>query len=269
MGETLSKDARSEAASQKNAEVVVAVPVAEPAPASLDDPITLIPIDETGLERLKRMYVGEGFEMELDATVRMTRTAFFVGFFFGGFGSAKDAHERYERHAAGKTFINKRDAIRRRWDYGTVMFAKNGFKMGIRAAAIAGSVIALTTHATVYFNHYSPAYFPAFSALACGVFAFPLGIVGQIQALGLGTVTGSMLGAVSWLYALSVDKPVAEAYKEFKREYEEDMKVRNADEIAVDAIMKEEGYRLRILAYRRLHEKQRQKLEEAAKAHDA
>ena len=47
-----------------------------------------------------------------------------------------------------------------------------------------------------------------------------------------------MLAGVSWLYALSVDKGFADAYKQFKQEYVEDMNERYAEERKVKQLMK-------------------------------
>uniref|UniRef100_A0AC34R3L6 Uncharacterized protein n=2 Tax=Panagrolaimus sp. JU765 TaxID=591449 RepID=A0AC34R3L6_9BILA len=230
---------------------------------------------KAGWNRVKRIYNfdDDEYAMERDTCIRMSRLAFLCGFFVGGISSSKTAHDRYERYSVGKQFYNKRDAMRRKYDYAILMFAKNGFRTGFRAFALAGSVIVLTTHMTVFRDRFSPFYFPIFSGLtalimhrACGVFAFPLGIYGQFQAIGLGLMTGSTLSAVSWLYTLAIDKSFDESYRQFKADYVQDMNEKNAEELKVTKLMKEEGIKLRMFAYRRLQELEKQKmLEDAGK----
>ncbi|KAE9548477.1 hypothetical protein FO519_008307 [Halicephalobus sp. NKZ332] len=247
---------------------------------SMGEPEDAVSSWESGWNRLKKFYEFENpeYDMERDVVLRTSRTAFLCGFFIGGISTARDSQERFERHSVGRRFLSKGDAFRRMGDYGIIMFAKNGFRMGIRAVAITGAVMLLTTHTTIFRDKFSGFYFPTFSglsafiihrALACGVFAFPLGIYGQMQALGLGLCTGTMLSGISWLYTISVDKSFADAYKQFKQEYIEDMNERYAEERKVKQLMKDENIKLRFLAYKRLHELEKEKLLEAAEKHDA
>jgi hypothetical protein len=100
----------------------------------------------------------------------------------------------------------------------------------------------LTTHTTVYRNYFSPWYFPVYSAVACGVFAFPLGLMGQVQALGLGVSTGALVSGLTWLYSLSRDKPINESYELFRHDYERDLAIRNEEEAKILRIMKVGSY---------------------------
>ncbi|KAK6046852.1 Kunitz/Bovine pancreatic trypsin inhibitor domain protein [Cooperia oncophora] len=158
--------------------------------------------------------------MERDCTMRVTRMAFLSGFFLGGISTYAQAKETFERSNVGRKYLSPSDAVKRRMDYAILRFAKSGFSMGFKCAFISGSIVLLSTHLAAYRQRFSSWYFPALSALVGGVFTFPLGVIGSIKAVSLGVTSGLTLSAVVYLYALSVDKSVDEAYWIFKREYE-------------------------------------------------
>ncbi|KAK0427630.1 hypothetical protein QR680_010333 [Steinernema hermaphroditum] len=188
---------------------------------------------ETGWERVLEMYDDGDVHMEIDVTRKVTRAAFIGGFFFGGYNGHMMNKERYDMHAVGKKFLSARDAMKRRLDYSIVMFAKNGFRMGFKSAALVGSVVFLSTHITRYRDRFSLAYFPAISganaiilhqASVGSMLAFPVGIIGSMKALGLGITSGLSLSMVAFLYALAVDKSVDGAYNQFRKEYESELR---------------------------------------------
>uniref|UniRef100_A0AC34FL64 Uncharacterized protein n=1 Tax=Panagrolaimus sp. ES5 TaxID=591445 RepID=A0AC34FL64_9BILA len=141
-----------------------------------------------------------------------------------------------------------------------LMFLKNGFRLGFRASILTGTVMVLTTHTTIYRNYFSPLYFPIYSATACGVFAFPLGIYGQMQALSLGLSTGAIVSGLTWLYALGHDKSINDAYNLFRNDYDKDLRIRNEEERKIMRIMKDEKLYLRSTAFKRLKEIEEQQL---------
>lgn len=97
-----------------------------------------------GWERILAIYDGlkDGrMSFELDSFRTVTKTAFMAGFLTNGISGFQPASERYDMHSTGKTFISKRDVIRRKFDFSVVMFAKNGFIGGMRTSALAGSVM--------------------------------------------------------------------------------------------------------------------------------
>uniref|UniRef100_A0A1I8ABE5 Complex I assembly factor TIMMDC1, mitochondrial n=2 Tax=Steinernema glaseri TaxID=37863 RepID=A0A1I8ABE5_9BILA len=187
-------------------------------------PVEQRKVPQTGWERVLEMYDDGDIHMEIDVTRKVTRAAFIGGFFFGGYNGHMMNKERYDMHAVGRKFLNARDAMKRRLDYSIVMFAKNGFRMGIKSAALVGSVVFLSTHITRYRDRFSLAYFPAISASVGSMLAFPVGIIGSMKALGLGITSGISLSMVAFLYALTVDKSIDEAYKQFRTEYEADLR---------------------------------------------
>ncbi|TMS39073.1 hypothetical protein L596_005656 [Steinernema carpocapsae] len=179
---------------------------------------------ETGWERILQMYDDGKPHMEIDVTVKMVRAAFFGGFFFGGYSGHVMARERYNMHVVGKKFLSPRDAMKRKLDFSIVMFAKKGFSMGFKAAALIGSVVFLSTHIARYRDRFSLTYFPAISASVGSVLAFPIGVLGSMKAIGLGLSSGTMLSMVVYLYALALNKSVDAAYKQFRDEYDEELR---------------------------------------------
>ncbi|KAK6024488.1 hypothetical protein OSTOST_09700 [Ostertagia ostertagi] len=201
----------------------------------------------SGYERLRLLYTRPS--MERDCTLRITRMAFLSGFFLGGISTYAQASETFERSNVGRKYLSPSDAFKRRMDYGIVRFAKTGFPMGLKCAVISGSIVLLTTHLAAYRQRFSSWYFPALSgalavalheALVGGVFTFPLGVIGSIKAVGLGVTSGLTLTAIVHLYALSVDKPVNEAYWTFKRDYEKDLRLAREWDERVRELMKAE-----------------------------
>ena len=73
-----------------------------------DTPVTAV---ESGWDRIKRMYTGEGFEMEKDVCFRMGRTAFICGLVFGGLWTKNESTQRFQAYSAGKKFLGARDAL--------------------------------------------------------------------------------------------------------------------------------------------------------------
>ncbi|KHN87010.1 hypothetical protein Tcan_15220 [Toxocara canis] len=137
--------------------------------------------------------------MERDVTVKMTRMAFAVGTFIGGMSGYATTRQRYEMYSSGRTYLSARDVLRRKWDYGIVMFVKHGFRTGLLSAALVGSVVLLTTHYALWRNRFSAWYFPVVSganalllhrASVGTVLSFPLGLMGSLKALGLGISSG-------------------------------------------------------------------------------
>ncbi|PIO55420.1 hypothetical protein TELCIR_23194 [Teladorsagia circumcincta] len=132
--------------------------------------------------------------------------------------------------------------------------------MGFKCAIISGGIVLLTTHLAAYRQRFSSWYFPALSALVGGVFTFPLGVVGSIKAVGLGVTSGLTLSAIVHLYALSVDKPVNEAYWTFKRDYEKDLRLDQEWNERLKELMKQEKIWWRATAVQRLKKLDEEKL---------
>uniref|UniRef100_A0A914ZD93 Complex I assembly factor TIMMDC1, mitochondrial n=1 Tax=Panagrolaimus superbus TaxID=310955 RepID=A0A914ZD93_9BILA len=222
--------------------------------------VTAAPKETFGWDRLKRLYRGEEYLLERDLCLKMSKTSFICGFVVGGLTTKRDAEQRFDNYAVGKKFLNRRDAFRRRNDFRMLMFLKNGFKMGFRACVLTGSVMVLTTHTTIFRDYFSPLYFPIYSATACGIFAFPLGLYGQIQALSLGLTTGAVVSGLTWLYALGHDKSINDAYILFRNDYEKELTIRNEEERKIMRLMKDEKLYLRSTAFKRLKEIEEQQL---------
>uniref|UniRef100_A0A914PSJ8 Complex I assembly factor TIMMDC1, mitochondrial n=1 Tax=Panagrolaimus davidi TaxID=227884 RepID=A0A914PSJ8_9BILA len=244
-------------------------------PENVNSAVAVVASKQSGWDRLKRLYSGEEYILERDLCLKMSKTSFLCGFCIGGLTTKKEAEKRFDNYAEGKKFLNRRDAFRRRNDFRMLMFLKNGFRMGFRACILTGSVMVLTTHTTIYRDYFSPLYFPLYSGLstflmhrACGVFAFPLGIYGQIQALSLGVTTGSMVSGLTWLYALGHDKSINDAYKLFRNEYEKDLEIKNEEERRVMRLMKDEKIWFKYSAYKRLKEIGEQQLLDSVEDND-
>lgn len=189
-------------------------------------------------DRIRELY--EKPSMERDVVERVTRMTFLAGFVYGGASGYVMAKQQYEIANKGRKYLSPSDAIKRRLDYAIVRFAMKGFSMGIKAGFITGSIVLLTTHTAAVRRHFSAFYFPAFSALVGGVFAFPLGVIGVAKALGLGVSSGLTLSAVSGLYALSTDRSVDSAYWHLKREYEAELEEEGSFEKRVVEVIHEQ-----------------------------
>uniref|UniRef100_A0A0N5BNH6 Complex I assembly factor TIMMDC1, mitochondrial n=1 Tax=Strongyloides papillosus TaxID=174720 RepID=A0A0N5BNH6_STREA len=237
-------------------------------------------IPNPGWERIKAIYNGasEGkLSFELDILARVSKYSFFSAFFLGGITGFEGVFERYKIHSEGKTFVSPRDAVKRRLDFSIVMFAKRGFVHGIRATALAGSVVFFSTHLVAYRDHFSYLYLPLISGAttgilhaAFGVLAFPLGILGSARAVGLGLVTGSSLSAFLGLYGLAVGKSSTEMYKQFKSEYEEILRINYEEEAKVRQFMDENGIWFRGMAIKKMKEKEDEEmLREISSKNDA
>uniref|UniRef100_A0AC35U307 Cytochrome P450 n=1 Tax=Rhabditophanes sp. KR3021 TaxID=114890 RepID=A0AC35U307_9BILA len=208
-------------------------------------------------DRIKALYSGlenghRSFEVDLIA--RVCKYSFLTGFILGGTTGYQGSADTFNAHAVGKKFLSRRDAAKRRMDFGIASFAKRGFAQGGRATLLAGSVVGLTTHLAAYRDHFSYAYFPVVSGTAFGVLAFPIGILGTVKAIGLGIVTGGFLSAATAIYGLSINKTANDLYKEFKNEYEDYLKAGNEDEAKVRKFMKEQGIYFKPTAVKKMKE---------------
>ncbi|CAI5448941.1 unnamed protein product [Caenorhabditis angaria] len=219
----------------------------------------------SGWDRIKQIY--ETNSMEKDAVVRVVRMSFFGGFLVGGATGYAQARHAYETNNVGRKYLSPSDAVKRKIDYAIVRFAKGGFGIGIKCAIISGSIVLLTTHAAAYRNKFSSWYFPAISgATACvlhsvgGIFTFPLGLLGSMKAIGLGISSGLTLSAVVHLYAMSIDKPVDESYRLFKRDYEKELKASSEWDSRVAELMERENIRWRQSAVKKLKQLDAEKL---------
>ncbi|VDK49352.1 unnamed protein product [Anisakis simplex] len=233
---------------------------------------------QSGWDRVKAIYTDgasdqlEDVHMESDVTLKMTRFAFMAGAMVGGLSGYAATKERYEMYSTGRTYLSRRDALRRKWDYGIVMFVRNGFRTGLRSAALVGSVVLLTTHCALWREHFSAWYFPVVSganafllhrASVGSVLAFPLGLLGSMKAVGLGISSGLSLSAVVVLYAMHMDKSVNEAYNIFKKDYEKGLKDEKLYESQLQTFMKEHNIPWRHEAIKRMRlEEERRLLEE-------
>ncbi|VDM50618.1 unnamed protein product [Toxocara canis] len=207
--------------------------------------------------------------MERDVTVKMTRMAFAVGTFIGGMSGYATTRQRYEMYSSGRTYLSARDVLRRKWDYGIVMFVKHGFRTGLLSAALVGSVVLLTTHYALWRNRFSAWYFPVVSganalllhrASVGTVLSFPLGLMGSLKALGLGISSGLSLSAVVMLYAISIDKSVDETYAVFKHDYEEELRNEKKREDKLQAFMAEHNIPWRYTAIKKMREEEERRL---------
>uniref|UniRef100_A0A914ZW35 Complex I assembly factor TIMMDC1, mitochondrial n=1 Tax=Parascaris univalens TaxID=6257 RepID=A0A914ZW35_PARUN len=214
--------------------------------------------------RVKGIYTDDDVHMERDVTVKVTQLAFMAGTFVGGMSGYATTKQRYDMYKTGRTFLSARDAIRRKWDYGIVMSAKQGLRVGLRSAALVGSIVLLTTHYTLWRDRFSAWYFPVISASVASVLAFPLGLIGSLKALGLGISSGLSLSAVVVLYAMSMDKTVNEAYGIFKSEYEERLRCEKRREDNLQAFMKEHNIPWRYTAIKKMREEEERRLLEEA-----
>ncbi|CAB3409867.1 unnamed protein product [Caenorhabditis bovis] len=214
--------------------------------------------DETGWDRVKALY-NKG-TMETDIVERVVRMSFLGGFIVGGATGYAQAKHAYDVNNVGRKYLSPRDAVKRNIDYAIVRFAKGGFGVGFKCALISGSIVLLTTHLAAYRDRFSSWYFPAISALVGGVFTFPVGLLGSVKAVGLGVSSGLTLSAVVHLYAMSIDKPVAEAYRTFKRDYEKELKTALEWDLRVEQLMKDENITWRQTAVKRLKQLDQQKL---------
>uniref|UniRef100_A0A0N4Z0L1 Complex I assembly factor TIMMDC1, mitochondrial n=1 Tax=Parastrongyloides trichosuri TaxID=131310 RepID=A0A0N4Z0L1_PARTI len=229
-------------------------------------------IPSTGFERIKSIYDGfsDGkISFEIDLVGKVCKYSFLTAFLLGGLTGYQGAAERYNMHSTGKTFLSPRDAIKRKFDFSIAMFVKRGFIHGLRATALAGSVVYFTTHLAAYQNKYSYFYFPLVSGATTGVLhagtvfgvlAFPLGVLGSFKAIGLGLITGGTLSAATAIYGLSVNKSASDVYKQFKMEYEEVLRLQNEEEIKIRKFMKDEGIYFKPMAIKKLREIENEKM---------
>jgi hypothetical protein len=67
--------------------------------------------EETGWDRLKRLYSGKDFLLERDICLKMAKTSFLCGFCVGGMNTRKESEQRFDTYAEGKKFSNRRDAF--------------------------------------------------------------------------------------------------------------------------------------------------------------
>ncbi|CAI2349870.1 unnamed protein product [Caenorhabditis sp. 36 PRJEB53466] len=212
----------------------------------------------TGWQRVKAIYEQEN-SMEIDVTVRVIRMSFLGGFLVGGATGYAQARHAYETNNVGRLYLSPSDAVKRKIDYAIIRFAKGGFGTGFKCALISGSIVFLATHVAAYRDKFSSWYFPAISgATACllhtvgGVFTFPLGLLGSMKAIGLGVSSGLTLSAVVHLYAMAIDKPVNDAYRLFKKDYEKELTSAAKWDIRVNELMEKEKITWRQTAVKRL-----------------
>ncbi|CAI4224982.1 unnamed protein product [Auanema sp. JU1783] len=246
--------------------------LAQPGPSTIplasthEEPLPIIAESlSSGLDRILNLYREK--TMEVDVSFRVMRMTFLGGFLMGGSSGYLQARQTYEINNVGRKYLSPSDALKRRMDYAILRFARAGFGMGIKCALLSGSIVILTTHVAAYRERFSSWYFPALSgALAIGlhsvggVFAFPLGPTGIAKACGLGITSGLTLSAVAHLYALSVDKPMNDAYWLFKKDYEKDISEEAEFEKRVSELMKNEGIRWRPTAVKQLKRADEEKL---------
>uniref|UniRef100_A0A8R1I854 Complex I assembly factor TIMMDC1, mitochondrial n=1 Tax=Caenorhabditis japonica TaxID=281687 RepID=A0A8R1I854_CAEJA len=245
-----------------------------PAPAIIEPPVTVSepPVSVkvvaelspetknlTGWQRVTSIYEREG-AMELDVVTRVVRMSFLGGFLVGGATGYAQARQFYEANNVGKKYLSPSDAVKRKIDYAIVRFAKGGFATGFKCALISGSIVLLTTHVTAYRDKFASWYFPVISALVGGVFTFPLGVIGSIKALGLGISSGLTLSAVVHLYAMAIDKSTDGAYRQFKRDYEKELKSALDWDNRVKEMMEREQIKWRQTAVKRLKQMDAEKM---------
>ncbi|GMT24164.1 hypothetical protein PFISCL1PPCAC_15461, partial [Pristionchus fissidentatus] len=212
----------------------------------------------TGWERIRALY--EKPSMEREVVERVARMSFFGGFVVGGSNGYLLAKQQYETANKGRKYLSPSDAIKRRLDYGILRFAMGGFSMGFKAAFISGSIVLLSTHTAAVRGHFSSLYFPAFSALVGGVFAFPTGLIGAAKSFGLGISSGLTLSAVCGLYALSTDRTVDSAYWHLKKEFETELREEGRLERRITEVMEERNV-WRYEAVKIVKEEERMRLE--------
>uniref|UniRef100_A0A1I7XRJ3 MICOS complex subunit n=1 Tax=Heterorhabditis bacteriophora TaxID=37862 RepID=A0A1I7XRJ3_HETBA len=131
--------------------------------------------------------------MERETVVRAARMAFFGGFLVGGASGYTQAKHFYELNNASRKYLSASDAFKRRTDYVCLFISFPQMSRYI------------------------------FIALVGGVFALPLGMVGSCKAFGFGFSSGLTLSAVAYLYALTIDKSVDDAYWVFKKNYDKEL----------------------------------------------
>ncbi|EGT48642.1 hypothetical protein CAEBREN_16059 [Caenorhabditis brenneri] len=216
-------------------------------------------IPQTGWERVKAIYERAN-SMEKDVTVRVVRMTFLGGFLVGGATGYAQARHAYEMNNVGRKYLSPSDAVKRKIDYAIVRFAKGGFGTGFKCALISGSIVFLTTHVTAYRDKFASWYFPAISAIVGGVFTFPLGLIGSMKAVGLGVTSGLTLSAVVHLYGMAIDKPVNDAYKLFKRDYERELKASAEWDSRVTELMQREQIVWRQQAVKKLKQMDQEKM---------
>ncbi|CAO4375742.1 unnamed protein product [Caenorhabditis nigoni] len=253
--------------------------LAEPTPSSEAVPTTSVAaivapkvvdsvevVPKTGWDRIMAIYEREN-AMEKDATIRVVRMSFLGGFLVGGATGYAQARHAYETNNVGRKYLSPSDAVKRKIDYAIVRFAKGGFGTGFKCALITGSIVFLTTHVTAYRDKFSSWYFPAISGVTAGllhtvggVFTFPLGLIGSMKAVGLGVSSGLTLSAVVHLYAMAIDKPVNDAYRLFKRDYEKELKASAEWDSRVTELMQREQIVWRQQAVKKLKQIDQEKM---------
>ncbi|CCD67381.1 Complex I assembly factor TIMMDC1, mitochondrial [Caenorhabditis elegans] len=219
--------------------------------------VEIVPM--TGWERLKSIYEREN-SMEKDVTFRVVRMSFLGGFLVGGATGYAQARHAYETNNVGRKYLSPSDAVKRKIDYAIVRFAKGGFGVGFKCALISGSIVFLATHITAYRDKFASWYFPAISASVGGVFTFPIGLLGSMKAVGLGVTSGLTLSAVVHLYAMAIDKPVNDAYRLFKRDYEKELKSASEWDSRVSELMEREQITWRQQAVKKLKQQDHEKM---------
>ncbi|EFO97922.1 hypothetical protein CRE_14325 [Caenorhabditis remanei] len=242
-------------------------PVASPQPTTSSVAAIVAPkvidhtevIPKTGWERVWAIYERQN-AMEKDVTMRVVRMSFLGGFLVGGATGYAQARHAYETNNVGRKYLSPSDAVKRKIDYAIVRFAKGGFGTGFKCALISGSIVFLTTHVTAYRDKFASWYFPAISAIVGGVFTFPLGLIGSMKAVGLGVSSGLTLSAVVHLYAMAIDKPVNDAYRLFKRDYEKELKASAEWDSRVTELMEREQIVWRQQAVKKLKQMDQEKM---------
>lgn len=89
-----------------------------------------------------------------------------------------------------------------------------------------------------------------------------------MKAVALGLSSGSTLSIGLALYGLFKDKSSTDVYKEFKREYEEKLSVRNEEERKLREFMKTEGIYFKYMALVKMKERENKKLLEESSLED-
>lgn len=196
---------------------------------------------KNGFQRIIALYRDGEVHGERIATAFITKGAFIVGGFFGGILSAKKNAERYSMHSEGKKFLSPRDILLRRGDYAIITFVRHGLRAGLKSAAIVGSIALMSSHLTVWRNHFSAWYFPLFSVPIFAIFSLPYGSYAFIEGATFGLSTGLTLTAGTYLVACAKHKSVNETYNILKAEYEEKERKKRAWRSQIRSVMKEEN----------------------------
>ncbi|MFH4977162.1 hypothetical protein AB6A40_003871 [Gnathostoma spinigerum] len=211
------------------------------------------------LRRLKSLYADRNTTMEVDASIKVTKLSFFVGFLTGGYAGHLQAKQRFDDYNFGRMYISARDHLRRKWDYGLVMFIRRGVPKGLRSAFAVGSIVFLTTHLAVIRDRFSFWYFPVISASVSSVLGLPLGVLGVARTFGMGMITGTSLSLVIYSYALVMGISLNDAYMSIKMDYECELRRKRAEESRIEEFMKANGIKWKYVAIREMKKEEARK----------